>query len=262
MVAGKLPEQAFGFLELVVPLDDILFVQDRDECFGFGFFEVESKVFGDQRTDSAGVAVGLGIPFAEDAFVRCLKARDVAKVLVGFVVAIAHAIEAGIGISMIAGDHHENVVVFGGHRDHGGNGVVESDLIAEQGADVIEVGGVVDAGAFDLQQEGFVAGEKTIERRLCHFRKARHRCGKRGIMIAVEGKGQVTFGKGAEKFRTFCSKQLAAIENHFVAGFFEIAREVSLVAALFGIKVARATAEDDIDAIQVLRRDELLVAAR
>jgi hypothetical protein len=126
-----------------------------------------------------------------------LEAGDALETLRALRVTHAHAVEAGIGIAVIAGDHDEDVVAAGGQREHLGERVVERELVRQQRADVVEVRRVVDARALDLQQEGISILQETGQRGIGHFRQRGHARGEFGVVVAVDGKRQVAAGEGA-----------------------------------------------------------------
>ena len=164
---------------------------------------------------------------------------------------------------MIGGDDDEGVGVAFLEFEAGVERLIQRDLVVQRGGGVGVVRGVVDARAFDLEDE-FLAALQPREGGAGQLDERRDGVAQLRIGAVVEGVGQVAVGEGAEQPRVergLCQRGFVA--HHGVAGGGELAAQVALVLASFAVEEGASTAEEDIDfPLEILRGDGVGVAAR
>ena len=205
----------------------------------------------------------VGAEAGERPDVGVAEMRDAVEALLCAAVGAVGAVEAGVGVAVVGGDDHERVVAPGGKLDGDAHGVVERELVVDQVADVVGVCGVVDASAFDLEDEAVGARAQAVEGNLRHLGERGHAGGDGGIGFAVEGKGQVLGVEGAEQSAGGAGgAQACGVVDHLVAGAGEVAGHVAVVGALGGVEKLGAAAEEHVDAdVEVLAGDLALLGA-
>jgi len=188
--------------------------------------------------------------------------QDVGEEGDGFLVAGAGAVEARVGRSVVGGHDQEGV----GHTllelEADGEGIVEGDEIAHGGGDVAGVGAVVDAAAFDLEDE-VPGGLELPEGGAGHVGEGGDGFSELVTCLVIDGEGEMSGGERAEAgLAAGCSGELAGGLEDRVAGPGELGVEISFVLAPGGLEVFPAAAEEDIDLpFEVLEGDVLGGAA-
>ena len=135
-----------------------------------------------------------------------------------------------------------------------GDGLVESDLLVNRGSAVVAVPSVVDATAFDHQEESFRGRAKALERDLGHLGERRRGSLERGGIQAIDLEGHVTLAEKAQQGSlASVGQELVPIEGDSIAG-------LAVGGDQFLAEILCAATEDDVDAaLEILGRDGLLI---
>lgn len=180
----------------------------------------------------------------------------------GTAVTGAETIEAEVGIAVIGGDHQEGIGVAALEGEGDGQGIVEGELITQGAGGVVIVAGVIDATAFDQQEEAVLAFE-VLEGAGGHFGESGDGALQFGAGIAIDGIGQVAGSEQTEP----AGVEGGALEilpgsEHLVAGGAGFGEEIALVFAFGGVEMGQGTAEEDIElSVEQLAGDFLALAA-
>ena len=140
--------------------------------------------------------------------------------------------------------------------EHRGDGLIESNLLVDRGRTVVAMPSVVDATAFDHQEESLRGGTKALKRDLGHLGERRRGSLKRGGIQAIDFKRHVTLAEETQQ-RSLArvGQELVTIQGDAIASLTVGGQQVLA-------EILRATAQDDVDAaLEILGRDGLLVGA-
>ena len=119
---------------------------------------------------------------------------------------------------MVGGDDEQGVRVLIDEGKDGRNSFIESDLLVNRGSTVVAMPSVVDATAFDHQEESFRSGAKALKRDLGHLRERRRGSLERSGIQAINLEGHVALAKQAEQ-RSLASvgQELVTIQGDAIA---------------------------------------------
>ena len=155
---------------------------------------------------------------------------------------------------MVGGDDEQGIRVLIDEGEDGRDGLVKGDLIANRGGAIVTVRGMVDASAFDHQEEPFGRRAKALERDLSHLRERGRGSLEFGGIEPVDLEGDMALAEEAEQ------RSLARISQELIAGECDTVASLAVISDEVITEVHRAAAKDDVHAtLEILGRDSFLV---
>lgn len=190
-------------------------------------------------------AIGPGFESKE----RFTGVEDVGKGLSAEFVFCADAVEARIGVTVVGRDDYERVGRFCSKFQGDTDGLVKFDLFAQEGGDVVVMGGMVNACAFNLKEETLGGFTEDAQSDLGHLGESWDAVAEEGVRLDVDSVRQMRACKKPKEF--FCGwgnrEELLAILDKEVLILLEEGNKVFFIGAGIGEEKVASAAEEDVN---------------